>query len=72
MEQQLVLEERKDQVAVLTLNRPEVMNSLSFGMLRSLKERVEALHFDPEVRVVIITGAGEKAFCAGADRKSVV
>ncbi|GLI34455.1 enoyl-CoA hydratase [Desulforhabdus amnigena] len=69
MEQQLVLEERKDQVAVLTLNRPEVMNSLSFGMLRSLKERVEALHFDPEVRVVIITGAGEKAFCAGADLK---
>jgi enoyl-CoA hydratase/carnithine racemase len=69
MDQQLILEERRDQVAVLTLNRPAVMNSFNLGMLKSLKERVEALHFDPEVRVVIIMGAGEKAFCAGADLK---
>ena len=69
MDQQLILEERRDQVAVLTLNRPAVMNSFNLGMLKSLKEHVEALHFDPEVRVVIITGAGEKAFCAGADLK---
>lgn len=68
METQLVLEERQDQIAFLTLNRPEVMNSFSFGMLRALKERVEAIHFDTEVRVVVITGAG-KAFCAGADLK---
>lgn len=68
METQLVLEERQNQVAVLTLNRPDVMNSFNFGMLRSLKERVEAIHFDTDVRVVIITGAG-KAFCAGADLK---
>ena len=69
MEENLVLEERRDRVALLTLNRPEVMNSFNFAMLRSLKERIEALHFDPEVRVVIVTGAGEKAFCAGADLK---
>jgi enoyl-CoA hydratase/carnithine racemase len=69
MDQQLILEERRDQVAVLTLNRPAVMNSFNLGMLKSLEERVKALHFDPEVRVVIITGAGEKAFCAGADLK---
>lgn len=69
MDQQLILEERQGQVAVLTLNRPAVMNSFNFQMLRSLKERVEALHFDSEIRVVIVTGAGEKAFCAGADLK---
>lgn len=69
MEQPLVLEDRKDQVAVITLNRPDVMNSFNFGMLRALKERVEAIQFDPDVRVVILTGAGEKAFCAGADLK---
>jgi enoyl-CoA hydratase/carnithine racemase len=69
MNEPLVLEERQDQVAVLTLNRPAVMNSFNFPMLLALKEKVEALHFDPEVRVVIITGAGEKAFCAGADLK---
>lgn len=69
MDQELVLEERQDQVAVLTLNRPQVMNSFNFAMLRALKERMEVLHFDPEVRVVIVTGAGDKAFCAGADLK---
>jgi enoyl-CoA hydratase/carnithine racemase len=65
----LILEEKQDQVVVLRLNRPEVMNSFNFPMLLALKERVEAVHFDPDVRVVIITGAGDKAFCAGADLK---
>ncbi len=69
MEQPVILEERRDRVAIITLNRPEVMNALNFEMLLSLKERMEALHFDPEVRVVIVTGAGTKAFCAGADLK---
>ncbi len=69
MEQQVILEERKDQVVILTLNRPEVMNSINFALLRSLNEKIEALRFDPQVRVIIITGAGEKAFCAGADLK---
>ena len=69
MSEPLILEERQDRVAVLTLNRPAVMNSFNFPMLLALKERVEAVHFDPEVRVVIIVGAGQKAFCAGADLK---
>ena len=69
MSEPLILEERQDRVVVLTLNRPEVMNSFNFPMLLALKERVEALHFDAEVRVVIIVGAGQKAFCAGADLK---
>lgn len=69
MEEQLVLEERKDQVAILTLNRPDAMNSLNFGMLRALKAKMEALQFDPDVRVVLVTGAGGKSFCAGADLK---
>ena len=69
MSEPLILVERQDRVALLTLNRPAVMNSFNFPMLLALKERVEALHFDPEVRVVIIAGAGQKAFCAGADLK---
>jgi enoyl-CoA hydratase/carnithine racemase len=69
MEPQLVLEERQGQIVILTLNRPEVMNSFNFAMLRSLKERIDAIQFDPETRVVIVTGAGAKAFCAGADLK---
>jgi enoyl-CoA hydratase/carnithine racemase len=69
MDENILLMEVEDQVAVLTLNRPAVMNSFNFEMLNALKSQVEALRFDPDIRVVIITGAGEKAFCAGADLK---
>ena len=69
MEQPLVLEDRSGQTRILTLNRPEVMNSFNFAMLRELREKVELLQWDPEARVIVITGAGEKAFCAGADLK---
>jgi len=58
-----------DGIATLTLNRPEVMNALNFDIVRALDERLEAMRFDPEIRVVVVTGAGEKAFCAGADLK---
>ncbi|MCX5891476.1 MAG: enoyl-CoA hydratase-related protein [Deltaproteobacteria bacterium] len=69
MSEPLILEDRKDRVVVLTLNRPAVMNSFNFPMLLALKARVEAVHFDPEVRAVIVIGSGQKAFCAGADLK---
>ena len=59
----------ENQVAVFTLNRPEVMNSVNFEMLHALRDAVENVRFNPDVRVVVITGAGEKAFCAGADLK---
>ena len=69
MSDKLLLIDRSDQVAVLTLNRPQVMNSFNFERLRALRDAVEALRFDPEIRVVVITGAGDRAFCAGADLK---
>ena len=69
MNEKVLLVEKKDGIAVLTLNRPQVMNSFSVALLHSLKERIDALKFDNNVRVVIITGAGRKAFCAGADLK---
>ncbi len=69
MEENILLKEEKDGVILLTLNRPGVMNSLSFDLLRALQKEVEAIRFMPDVRVVIITGAGEKAFCSGADLK---
>jgi enoyl-CoA hydratase/carnithine racemase len=69
MNDNVLLVEEQDQTAILTLNRPEVMNSFNFAMLRALKEQIDALRFRPEIRVIIITGAGEKAFCAGADLK---
>jgi len=69
MNENVLLVEEKDNVVILTLNRPEVMNSFNFSLLHALKDQIEAIRFKPEIRVVIITGAGEKAFCAGADLK---
>ena len=69
MNEDILLKEEKDGVILLTLNRPQVMNSLNFALLKALSEAVESIRFDPKVRVVIITGAGEKAFCSGADLK---
>src|SRR5881398_2627755 len=62
----LVLE-RDGAVAVLTVNRPKVLNALNTQTLDELRRAVLELKADEGVRVVILTGAGEKAFVAGAD-----
>ncbi|GAB6906336.1 putative enoyl-CoA hydratase/isomerase YngF [Desulfosarcina cetonica] len=69
MTEKILLIEKENQVTTLTLNRPQVMNAFNFQLLRELKDQIEALRFDSDTRVVIITGAGEKAFCSGADLK---
>ena len=69
MSAQVLLAEEKDGVAVLTLNRPEVMNSFNFALLLALKKQIDALRSNANIRVIIITGSGPKAFCAGADLK---
>lgn len=61
--------EEKKGVMLLTLNRPEVMNSLNFPLLNALKYQIEAVRSRADVRVIIITGSGDRAFCAGADLK---
>ncbi|WP_432806599.1 enoyl-CoA hydratase [Mesobacillus maritimus] len=63
------LEKRSDGVAIVTLNRPEAANALSKKMLIDFQSILAELKLDNEVRVVILTGAGDKAFCAGADLK---
>src|SRR5688500_2345653 len=63
---ELVLHERRDAVALLTLNRPDQLNALSRRMLAALRARIAETAADPEVRAVVITGAG-RAFAAGAD-----
>lgn len=59
--------EISDGIAVLTLNRPKVLNALNAALLGELDTALGALAADPSVRTVILTGAGEKAFAAGAD-----
>ena len=59
--------ERHGHVAVLTLSRPEALNALSPGMLDDIDAHLDTVEADAELRTVVITGAGEKAFTAGAD-----
>src|SRR5438445_10127530 len=54
-------------VARVTINRPERRNALSWTVMTELRAAVAQARSDPDVRVVVLTGAGEKAFCAGAD-----
>ncbi len=63
-----LLVQREGAVAILTLNRPDRMNAISGVMLAALSEQLLEANRDPEVRVVVITGAG-KGFCAGLDLK---
>ncbi len=56
-------------VCQITLNRPQVYNALSPALIREITAAIEAAGADESVRVVVLTGAGEKAFCAGADLK---
>ena len=65
-----VLVEVGDGVATVVLNRPEQRNTLSSGMLRDLLAALTWCREAEEVRVVVLTGAGDRAFCAGADLSS--
>ena len=69
MSEDVLLVEEENGVVTLTLNRPQVMNSFNFQLLHALKEQIESVRFKRDIRVIIITGAGDKAFCAGADLK---
>ncbi len=62
-----VLVEVRDRVGTVTVNRPEKRNALSWSMIAGLRRALADLKRDPAVRVVVLTGAGDRAFCAGAD-----
>jgi enoyl-CoA hydratase/carnithine racemase len=62
-----VLHERRGAAFWITINRPDKRNALNAGVVAGLRAGLAAAHADPEVRAIVITGAGEKAFCAGAD-----
>jgi enoyl-CoA hydratase len=65
----ILLEAESDGVITLTLNRPQAMNALSSELSSLLRGKIEEIGKRQDIRVVIITGAGDRAFCAGADLK---
>jgi enoyl-CoA hydratase/carnithine racemase len=67
-----LLAERRGAVLTLTINRPERRNAMTWAVIGGLREHVAAAKVDPGVRVVVLAGAGDQAFCAGADLTGMV
>ena len=71
MEFKYIIYEKSERIATITLNRPEVLNAFSKEVADEVLQAVDDIRKDENVRVVILTGAGEKAFSAGADIKAM-
>lgn len=67
MEETLILTEVTDHVGLITLNRPRIHNAIDIPMLLALERAIDAMEANPEVRVIVVTGAGDKSFMAGGD-----
>jgi enoyl-CoA hydratase len=59
--------EREGSAGLITLNRPQALNALTLGMVRAMRRALDTWESDPTVTRIVVTGAGEKAFCAGGD-----
>jgi enoyl-CoA hydratase len=70
-EYQYILIERNEHAGIVTLNRPKEFNALNFQLVDELINALEELDNDTEIRCIIVTGTGEKAFAAGADIKEM-
>jgi enoyl-CoA hydratase len=68
---QSILVDRDERVGIVTLNRPKELNAINFQLVSELANALEELDRDEEIRCMVITGAGEKAFAAGADIKEM-
>jgi methylglutaconyl-CoA hydratase len=64
---QEVLLERRGQAFWITINRPDKRNALHAGVIATMREGIRLAHADAEVRAIVVTAVGEKAFCAGGD-----
>jgi len=67
MTHQNILTERTDKIALITLNRPEKLNAMSYELACDLDDELQRIESDDDVRVVILTGAGPRAFSSGGD-----
>ena len=72
MTEAVLFEDRGDGIAIITLNRPEQRNALGRDIREGLFAAWDRFERDPALRVAILTGAGDKAFCAGGDLKEMV
>jgi len=72
MDFKLIIYEKSEGIVTITLNRPEALNAFSKEVVEEILQALEDIRKDENVRVIILTGAGEKAFSAGADIKAMI
>ena len=68
---QYILVDRDERVGIATLNRPKELNALNTQLMSELGEALEQFDHDDEIRCIVITGVGDRAFAAGADIKEM-
>src|SRR5215467_5134604 len=66
-----ILFDRRGAAGIVTLDRPQALNAVTHGMIRALRERLDAWRGDPAVTRVVVTAAGERAFSAGGDLRAL-
>lgn len=71
MENEILFSTHKNGIAEVTLNRPRAINSLTYKMLKPFKEKLKEWEKNSDIKLVVLTGAGEKGFCAGGDMKTL-
>ncbi len=71
MEKNILIVEKIDNIGILTINRPEKRNTLTPNLLLQMSSRLDEFSSDDSIRTVVITGAENKAFCAGYDLSSL-
>ncbi|MGD6801526.1 enoyl-CoA hydratase-related protein [Rossellomorea aquimaris] len=64
-----ILLEQREHLGIVTINRPGAMNAFNYDTLLELEKMIESIRINPDIRIVIFTGSGEKAFSVGADLK---
>ncbi len=69
MPDEVLLDKRNDRIAVMTLNRSQALNAIDRAMTRALRQAIRDVEADDSIDVLIVTGAGGKAFCVGVDLK---
>ncbi len=72
MESKHIIYEKNEGIATITINRPEALNAFNKEVVQEILNAIEDIKLDENIRVVVLTGAGEKAFSAGADIKAMI
>lgn len=67
-----IISEKKNNINIIKINRPDVLNALNYEVVSELSEVFQVISNDNEIKAVILTGEGERSFCAGGDLRAVV